>query len=117
VQNLGNKNVTGWGVVGLAVYPFLLAQSSEVWQFYGISLFGGLVFSMVNGAFANYMLEHIPASDRPSHLAWYNVVLNAAILIGSLGGPVIADQIGLVYALMLFAFFRLMAGVYILNWG
>ena len=117
VQNIGNKNVTGWGVVGLAVYPFLLAQSSEVWQFYGISLFGGLVFAMVNGAFANYMLEHIPTRDRPSHLAWYNVVLNASVLIGSLGGPLIADLIGLVSALMLFALFRLLAGIYILKWG
>ena len=117
VQALGNKNVTGWGVIGLAVYPFLLAQSSEVWQFYGISLFGGLAFAMINGAFANYMLEHIPAGDRPSHLAWYNVVFNAAILAGSLGGPVIADMIGLVYALSIFAFLRLLAGIYILKWG
>jgi len=117
VYKTGNKNVTGWGVVGLAAYPFLLAQSSEVWQFYGISLFGGFVFSMVNGAFANYMLEHIPAHDRPTHLAWYNIVLNAAILIGSLVGPLIADGIGLVTALMLFALLRLLAGVYILKWG
>lgn len=117
VQRIGNKNVTGWGVVGLAVYPFLLAYSSEVWQYYGISLFGGLVFAFVNGAFANYMLEHIPASDRPSHLAWYNVVLNAAVLTGSLGGPVIAGILGLAPALLLTALLRFMAGVFILKWG
>ncbi|MBK9926691.1 MAG: MFS transporter [Anaerolineales bacterium] len=87
VHKIGNKNVTGWGVVALAVYPLLLAYSSEVWHYYGISMLGGLAFSMINGAFANYMLEYIPASDRPSHLAWYNVMLNAAILTGSLGGP------------------------------
>ena len=117
VQKKGNKNVTGWGVVGLAIYPFLLSLSNEVWQFYGISLFGGLAFSMINGAFANYMLEHIPTHDRPTHLAWYNVTLNAAILAGSLGGPAIADVIGLAPALMLFALFRFLAGVYILKWG
>jgi MFS family permease len=117
VQHLGNKNVTGWGVVGLAVYPFLLAQSSAAWQYYGISFFGGLVFAFVNGAFANYMLEHIPSSDRPSHLAWYNVILNAAILAGSLGGPAIANVIGLVPALMMFALLRFLAGVFILKWG
>ena len=117
VQKIGNKNVTGWGVVGLAIYPFLLANSSEVWQYYGISLLGGLSFSLINGAFANYMLEHIPASDRPSHLAWYNVILNAAVLVGSLGGPIIAGSIGLVSALILFALLRLIAGVYILRWG
>jgi MFS family permease len=117
VHRLGNKNVTGWGVVGLAIYPFLLAYSSEVWQYYGISLFGGLVFAFVTGAFANYMLEHIPASDRPSHLAWYNVVLNAAILVSSLSGPAIAGILGLVPALLLTAFLRLVAGIFILKWG
>jgi MFS family permease len=117
VHKIGNKNVTGWGVVGLAIYPFLLANSSEVWQYYGISLLGGLSFSLINGAFANYMLEHIPASDRPSHLAWYNVVLNAAVLSGSLVGPLIADGIGLVSALILAAILRFIAGIYILKWG
>lgn len=117
VHKIGNRNVTGWGVIGLAAYPFLLAQSNEVWQFYGVSLFGGFAFSMVNGAFANYMLEHIPADDRPTHLAWYNVVLNAAILAGSLGGPAIASLIGLIPALLLFAFLRLLAGIFILKWG
>jgi MFS family permease len=117
VHKIGNKNVTGWGVVGLAIYPFLLAYSSEVWHYYGISLLGGLSFSLINGTFANYMLEHIPASDRPSHLAWYNVILNASILTGSLGGPAIAGSIGLVNALILFACLRLIAGIYILKWG
>jgi len=117
VHKIGNKNVTGWGVILLAVYPFLLAYSSEVWQYYGISLLGGLAFSMINGSFANYMLEHIPASDRPPHLAWYNIILNTAILAGSLGGPAIADGIGLISALVLAAILRLIAGVYILKWG
>jgi MFS family permease len=117
VHRLGNKNVTGWGVVGLAIYPFFLALSSDVWQYYAISLFGGLVFAFVNGAYANYMLEHIPSHDRPTHLAWYNVILNAAILIGSLGGPAIANVMGLVPALMLFALFRFLAGIFILKWG
>jgi MFS family permease len=114
---LGNKNVTGWGVAGLSIYPFVLSLSNELWEFYGISLFGGLIFAMANGAFINYMLEHIPAKDRPSHLAWYNILLNAGILIGSLGGPAIAEITGLVYALMLSGLFRLIAGIYIIKWG
>jgi predicted MFS family arabinose efflux permease len=63
------------------------------------------------------MLEHIPAHDRPTHLAWYNVILNIAVLIGSLAGPAISDQIGLFSALMLFGLFRLIAGIAILKWG
>ena len=61
------------------------------------------------------MLEHIPAHDHPTHLAWYNIVLNASVLVGSLGGPLIVDLIGLVSALMSFALLRLLAGIYILR--
>jgi hypothetical protein len=63
------------------------------------------------------MLEHIPADDRPPHLAWYNIALNVAILIGSLAGPAIAAQIGLFQALILFGIMRFTAGIAILKWG
>jgi MFS family permease len=116
-HHIGNKKLTGWSVSGLALYPLLLAFSTTVWHFYGISLIGGLAFAMVSGSYANYMLENIPAHDRPSHLAWYSVILNAAILIGSLGGPVISDGIGLMGALLLFAAMRFLAGLAILKWG
>lgn len=117
VHRAGNKNVTAYGVIGMAIYPFLLALSAEVWQFYGISLFGGLVFALVNGAYANYMLEHIPAHDRTPHLAWYNIILNTAVLLGSLGGPVFANWLGLSDSLVLFSILRLFAGFAILKWG
>lgn len=117
VHRTGNKNVTAWGVIGMAMYPFLLSMSSAVWQFYGISLIGGIVFALLNGAYANYMLEHIPANDRPSYLAWYNIALNVAVLLGSLGGPAIANVLGLSNSLILFAILRLFAGLAILKWG
>jgi MFS family permease len=116
-QKLGNKNLTGWSVGGLALYPLLLAISRNAPHFYAVSLIGGLVFAFVSGSYANYMLECIPAHDRPSHLAWYTIILNASILIGSLGGPVVADGIGLANALVVFGFLRLLAAVYILKWG
>jgi MFS family permease len=116
-HRIGNKRLTGWSVSGLALYPLMLAFSTQVWHFYGLSLIGGIVFGMVSGAYANYMLEHIPAHDRPPHLAWYNVILNAAILIGSLAGPAISDAIGLFGALILVAALRFLAGLAILKWG
>jgi MFS family permease len=116
-HRIGNKNLTGWSVALLAVYPFLLSISTEVWHFYGLSLIGGLNFAMVSGSYANYMLEHIPASDRPSHLAWYNIILNAAILIGSLVGPIIGEAIGLSQTLLLIAALRFLSGLFILKWG
>jgi MFS family permease len=117
VRRLGHKRVTALGVAGMALYPFLLAFSREVWHFYFVSLLGGYIWSLAGGAFANYMLEHIPSDDRPSHLAWYTIILNMAVLMGSLGGPVFADQLGLSNALLLFALLRFLSGLAILKWG
>jgi MFS family permease len=113
----GNKALTGWSVAGLGIYPILLSISRTAPHFYGVSLLGGLDFAFVSGSYANYMLECIPAHDRPSHLAWYTIILNASILIGSLSGPVVADLIGLSSALVLIGILRFLAGGFILKWG
>lgn len=113
----GNKKVTGWGAAGMAIYPFLLALSHNVWQFYAISLIGGFLFAFINGAYINYMLEGIPPDDRPSHLAWYTIILNVAILAGSLAAPYMADMTGLATALIIVAVLRALAGFFVLKWG
>jgi MFS family permease len=113
----GNKKVTGFGAAGMALYPFLLAVTHSVWQFYVVSFIGGFLFAMINGAYINYMLEHIPPDDRPSHLAWYTIILNIAILTSSLAGPAIANWVGLVNALIVVGVLRILAGLAILKWG
>ncbi|MBL8098752.1 MAG: MFS transporter [Anaerolineales bacterium] len=115
VQRFGHKRVTGWGAVGVGFYPLTLAFAQDVFQFYLISFFGGFLFALVNGAYANYMLEHIPPHDRPSHLAWYTIVLNFAILASSIAGPLIGDAIGLTPALILFGVMRFLSGFFILR--
>jgi MFS family permease len=117
VSRLGHKDVTGWGVVGMALYPGLLAVSSQVWHFYAVSVLGGLVWALVGGASANYVIEKCPENDRPAHLSWYNIILNASVLTGSLLGPALAGQISLPVALVLFGLLRGMAGSILLKWG
>jgi MFS family permease len=117
VHRIGNKRATGRGVLGMAMYPIFLAFSQNAWHFYAVSAIGGFIWSLVGGTYANHMLEHIPPDDRPPHLAWYNIMLNIAVLIGSLAGPAIADQIGLFNALIFFGILRIFAGVAILKWG
>jgi MFS family permease len=117
VHRIGNKRVTGGGAILMALYPIAIAFSRNVFHFYLASILGGFTWSLVGGSYANYMLEHIPAHDRPTHLAWYNIMLNVAILVSSLAGPSIADQIGLFNALVLFGILRFVAGIAILKWG
>lgn len=117
VHRFGNKRVTGFGVASMATYPIMLALSQNVLQFYGLSFINGFLFALVNGSYANYMLENIPAHDRPAHLAWYTIMFNLAVLTSTLVGPLAADAIGLANALIVFGVARIVAGVYLLKWG
>lgn len=116
-QRLGNKTVTGVGVIGMGTYPVLLGFSTLVWQYYGTSFIGGLGWALAGGAFTNYMLESIPAHDRAAHFAWYAIVFNACVLTGSLLGPFIARNAQLSVALLVFGLLRVLAGLAILRFG
>jgi MFS family permease len=113
----GHRLVTGIGATLMSLYPIFLAFSSGFIHYLGISLVGGFAWALAGGALANYLLEKTPGSDRPAYLAWYNIVLNAAILAGSLLGPAVAEHVGLGIALLIFGIFRLISGVAILKWG
>lgn len=116
-NRLGHHKVTGIGVILMSLYPVLLSFSTGFFHYLFISLVGGFAWAMVGGALANYLLEKIPETNRPPYLAWYNIMLNAAILIGSLLGPVFAQFIGLGPSLFLFGMLRLVSGLAILKWG
>jgi MFS family permease len=113
----GNKKVTGLGIMGVSTFPFILAFTQGPGLFLTAHLIGGLAWSMAGGALFNYILENVPANDRPAYLAWYSVVSNAAILGGSLVGPALAAQIGFPIALILYGCLRFLAGAAILKWG
>jgi len=116
-RRLGHHKMTGLGALGLCLYPSLLALSRHAGGYYFVSALGGFTWAMFSGASPNYLLEKIPASDRPAHLAWYNIILNAAVLAGSLAGPLLAREIGVGAALILIGVLRLLSGIAILKWG
>ena len=104
-------------MAGLVMYPLLLAFSRNATDFYWTNILGGLNYALLIGSYANYLLEEIPIQDRPAHLAWYNVILNASILIGSLTGPLLSRMVGLGMALILVGMLRFLSGLAILKWG
>lgn len=117
VHRLGNKRVTAFGAMGMASYPIMLAFAQTVVHYYLLSFLNGVIFALVNGSYANYMLERIPPDDRPPHLAWYTMMLNLAILSSSVLGPLLADGIGLAPALIALGILRFTAGFVLLKWG
>jgi MFS family permease len=116
-QKLGNRRVTAIGAIFLSTYPGLTAVSRGFGLILLASVIGGLAWALASGALNNYLLEKVPPDDRPAYLAWYNLALNAAILLGSLAGPYCAGMLGLSTALALFAICRLLAALSILRWG
>lgn len=116
-RQLGNQMTIAVGIGLLASYPLITAVMREPWTLMVVSLLGGLGWSLVGGAIGNYLLERAPEDDRPAHLAWYNLALNAGILIGSLGGPVLADVAGLTAALLIAAAVRLASAVLVWRYG
>ena len=94
----------------MSLYPGLMAFVHSPFGYYFVSVIGGYSWALMGSSYMNYILENIPENDRPAHLAWYNIILSASILIGSLLGPLIAGFIGLAAALFVAGILRMVAG-------
>ncbi|MBN1137248.1 MAG: MFS transporter [Anaerolineae bacterium] len=116
VQRIGNQHVTAAGALFMASYPAWMAAADGPTLFFVGSACGGLGWSMAGGALSNYLLEKIPGDDRPAYLAWYNLAINAAVLLGSLIGPVVGRYVGIPVALFLGAALRLVMAIVIWRW-
>jgi MFS family permease len=117
VRRVGHHKLTGWSVAGLCYYPIAMELANNAMDYYVLSAISGGIWALASGAYGNYLLERIPENDRPSHLGWYNIILNASVLFGSLAGPLIAVNIGIGPALIIFGILRFCAGIAILKWG
>jgi MFS family permease len=114
---LGNKKTIGLGVLFLSTYPAFIGLSHGEFLYFVASVTGGFAWAMAGGALFNYLLEYIPDSDRATHLSWYTLAFNAAVLLGSFIGPAIATLTGLPTSMFIFAVLRGLAGLAILRWG
>jgi len=116
-QQMGNKHMLATGAALMALYPGLMALSRGMGFFLILSLIGGFGWALAGGALTNYILDKVPQDNRPAHLAWYALVLNAAILMGSLASPILGNLMELSAALALCAILRLLAAACIWHWG
>ncbi|OGN95289.1 MAG: hypothetical protein A2Z71_00180 [Chloroflexi bacterium RBG_13_50_21] len=107
-------------LVSAALYPLFplfmgIAKGPEL--YYVACLTGGGVNAMLSGSIINRLMERVPSSDRPAHMAIHNLALNLGILVGSLLGPISANLIGLQPSLFLSAGLRLLAAGLFWLWG
>ncbi|MEN4010798.1 MAG: MFS transporter [Chloroflexota bacterium] len=107
----GFRRMTGWGLVIVSVTLVMFTYSYNIWVYLLHALIGGLGWAWIASGLVNLVLERIPADDRPSHLAWFNLVNNAAALICGLVAPLVAAAIGMAATLLVAAGIRLGVGV------
>jgi MFS family permease len=116
-SRFNNRHLMGGGVLLMATYPALMSISRDLPSLIATSLVGGIAWSIVGGVLYNFIMDWIPEDDRPAYLGWYHLALNAAILGGSLSGPLLANWFGLPGAMLICSVARLAVGVAILRWG
>jgi MFS family permease len=117
VNQWGNHRLMAMGALVLSFYPLLIAFTQELPLFLLASVIGGGSWSLVGGSVGNYLLEKVPNTDRPAHLAWYNLALNAAVLLGSLGGSWLAAGLSLSTALIVCFAARALAALVVWKLG
>lgn len=112
----GTHRLAVIGTLLLSTYPLLTTVSFNLPLFVLTSVIGGLSWFVIAGAIGMHLLGHLPENQRPACLAWYNLALNAAVLLGSLGGSLLAGHIGLAETLVVSAVMRVLAAVAIWRW-
>ncbi|HRE30033.1 MAG TPA: hypothetical protein PK954_25550, partial [Anaerolineales bacterium] len=68
--------------------------AQDAWVIYFVSLLGGVIWGIAGGSLTAWLMEGVPANDRPAHMALHNVVLNLGTLTGTVLGPVLDDLFG-----------------------
>ena len=121
----GFRKLFGIGALGTGVALLIITFSTNNWIYLAAQVVSGASWAWIGGGMINYVLEHVPANDRPSHLAWFNMAVNTAILASGLlvpkllglGGSEAADASGLFLGMLLGTLFRFLAGGFILFFG
>ncbi len=116
-RRTGNRRATALGVVALAAAAVVMAFAQDAALYLVSMVVGGIAAGVLNTAQYNYVLDQIPLQTRAAWFAVLALTGNAAILIGSLGGPALTGWISFPVIMLIVGGLRLLIGAAILKWG
>lgn len=116
-RRTGNRKATALGVFALMASAFVMAFAQDAVLYLASMAVGGVAAGILNTAQYNYVLDQIPLKTRAAWFAVLSLTGNAAILIGSLGGPALAGWMSFPFMMVIVGVLRLLLGAAILKWG
>ena len=116
-NSIGNRRTLAIGTMFLGAYPGVTALSPHPIGFLVASTVSGLAWGLAGGALLSFILDAVPTDKRPRYMAWYSLLTNLAILLGSFLGPQLAAILGLRLALGTSSLFRISSGFIIWIFG
>ncbi len=124
-RKIGFRKMFATGTLGSGLALLIFTFAYQHWVYMASQLVSGTAWSLINVGMINYVLERVPANDRPAHLAWYNTAINAAILICGLFVPTLmgmngqsgASPASLYAGMLVGTLLRLLGGAAIFLWG
>ena len=114
---LGFRRMTGVGIIIASISTLMFTLSFSPWLYFSTQFVGGMGWSIYGGGAINYLLENVPPDDRPAHLAWYNLVLNGAVLLCGLLAAQMVGVFGLFGGMVLGIAMRFLVGLLVLKFG
>jgi len=97
--------------VGIFVVPVAYAFSTNLYMISFFNLVTGAIFSGVNLALFNALLEVVPENRRTTYIAYYTTVVNFATIFAPLTGVAIYKLVGFRWAFLITAALRLLGSL------
>lgn len=116
-HRLGFRKMTGMGMTIASLSTLMFTFSFSPWMYYSTQVVGGTGWSIYGGGAVNYLLENVPAHDRSAHLAWFNLAINAAVLLCGLLSSSLVGGLGLFGAMLLGVLMRFLVGLAVVKFG
>lgn len=116
-RRIGFRQMTGLGMTIASFSTLMFTYSFSPQMYYATQLVGGTGWSIYGAGSVNYLLENVPAHDRSAHLAWFNLAINAAVLICGLLSASVVGVLGLFGAMLLGISVRFLVGLAVMKFG
>lgn len=113
----GNRAATAIGAALLAGQTLALSLATGAGGYLVAVAVGGIGSGILITSQFNYHLDNLPSEDRSTWLSWSLMLSNAALLIGSLIGPLLAGWTDTPTALTVLSLLRIVAAMLFLRLG